>query len=150
MSKAVLLSDTRLINTPVANAYKKLIEPAEQLKWNTLYLEASYEPNGETKNGTTMTGNFKGSGKASVTFQNVQPDKEFTHYSQMKLFNVINLGEFHHTYKVVAKEGQTEFTQAISFEPKGAGVILKSVIVNNFKKRLPESFDEFQKYVEAN
>jgi hypothetical protein len=148
MKKPVILSDSRTIKTTVQNAYQKLIDPAEQVKWNTLYLEASLEPKGEVKNGSVMTGNFKGSGKAEVTFQNVQPDKEFTHYSKMKMFKLFNLGEFHHTYQVADKNGQTEITQTVSFEPKSLGLLLKSIIVNSFKKRLPESFDEFQKYAE--
>ena len=148
MKKAIKISGSRIINTSVQNAYNKLIDPAEQLKWNTLYLKASAEPNGAIRNGTIMTGNFKGSGKAIVEFQNVKPNQEFTHYSKMKLFNLINLGEFHHTYRVIDKNGQTEFTQTVFYEPKGLGRLLKSVIVKSFNKRLPESFDEFQKYVE--
>ncbi|HEX7367782.1 MAG TPA: hypothetical protein VF273_11830, partial [Pelobium sp.] len=116
--------------------------------WNTLYLDAKTEPAGEITNGTIMTGNFKGSGKAIVEFQNVQPNREFTHYSKMKMFNLINLGEFYHTYKIVDKNGQTEFTQTVSFEPKGIGKLLKSTIVKGFNDRLPTSFDEFQAYVE--
>lgn len=150
MSKKITLTGSRMINTSVEIAFKKLIEPAEQVKWNTLYLEASYEPKGAIKNGTVMTGNFKGSGKATVIFQNVKSNGEFTHYSKMKMFNLIPLGEFHHTYKVAAKNGKTEFTQTVCFEPKAFGIILKDVIVNGFKKRLPDSFDEFQKYVEVN
>ena len=149
MSDKIILTDSRLLNTSVENAYKKLIEPGEQVKWNTLYLEASTEPKGEIKNGTVMTGNFKGSGKATVTFQNVKLNQEFTHYSKMKMFNFINLGEFHHTYKLIDTNGQVEFTQTVSFEPKSLGLILKSVIVNSFKKRLPESFDEFEKYLQT-
>ena len=150
MKKAITLTESRIINTSVENAYQKLIEPTEQVKWNTLYLEATAEPKGEIRNGTMMTGNFKGSGKAIVEFQNVKPNQEFTHYSKMKMFNLINLGEFHHTYKVVDKNGQTEFTQIVSYEPKGFGRLLKNIIVKSFKKRLPESFEEFQKYVEVN
>jgi hypothetical protein len=98
MSKPVIISDNRIINTSAENAYQKLIDPAEQVKWNTLYLEASLEPKGEIKNGSVMTGNFKASGRATVIFQNVKPNKEFTHYSKMKMFNLFNLGEFHHNY----------------------------------------------------
>nr|WP_294898772.1 hypothetical protein [uncultured Pedobacter sp.] len=148
-NKATIISGSRIINTRVENAYKKLIEPNEQVKWNTLYLEAITEPKGEIRNGTIMTGTFKGSGKAIVEFQNVKPNQEFTHYSKMKMFNLIKLGEFHHTYKVVEKNGQTEFTQIVSYEPKSLGRLLKNIIVKSFKKRLPESFDEFQKYVET-
>jgi hypothetical protein len=147
MSNKIIITGSRLLSTSIENAYEKLISPAEQVKWNTLYLEASVEPKGEIKDGTIMTGNFKGSGKAIVTFQNVKPNQEFTHYSIMKMFNFITLGEFHHTYQLAEKNGQTEFTQTVSFEPKGFGIILKNVIVNSFKKRLPESFDEFQKYL---
>ncbi len=148
MSETFKLSDSRLINTSVSNAFKRLIEPEEQVKWNTLYIEATSNPKGEVFTGTIMTGNFRGSGKATVIFENVIPNKEFTHYSKMKMFGFINLGEFHHTYKVEEKDGQTEFTQSITFEPKSLGLILKRVIISSFKKRLPESFDEFQKYVE--
>jgi ligand-binding SRPBCC domain-containing protein len=150
MKNVFILTESRIINTSVENAYHKLIEPSEQVKWNGLYLEATAEPKGEIKNGTKMTGNFKGSGKAVVEFQNVKPNQEFTHYSKMKMFNLINLGEFHHTYKVVDKNGQTEFTQIVSYEPKGFGILLKNMIVKSFKKRLPESFDEFENYVVLN
>jgi hypothetical protein len=149
MNKVIILSESRIVNISVENAYRMLIYPSEQAKWNTLYLEFSIEPKGEIKNGTVMTGNFKGSGKATVTFQNVKSNQEFTHYSKMKMFDFINLGEFHHTYKMFEKKGQTEITQTVSFEPRGFGLILKSLIVNSFKKRLPESFDEFRKYVET-
>lgn len=149
MNNKIIITDSRLLNTSVENAYEKLIKPTEQVKWNTLYLEASAEPKGEIKDGTIMTGNFKGSGKATVIFQNVKPNQEFTHYSKMKMFNLINLGEFHHTYKLAAKNGQTEFTQTVSFEPKSFGLLLKNVIVTSFKKRLPESFNEFQKYLQT-
>ncbi len=67
----------------------------------------------------------------------------------MKIFNFINLGEFHHTYKIVAKKEKTEIIQTVSFEPKGLGKLLKNAIVKSFKKRLPDSFDKFQKYVEV-
>ena len=150
MNGAIILSDSRIVNASIKNAYQKLIDPAEQVKWNSLYLEATLDPKGEIKDGSVMTGNFKGSGKATVLFQNVQPYKEFTHYSKMKMFNVLNLGEFHHTYKVVDKNGQTEVIQTVSFKPRSFGLLLKSVIVNSFKKRLPESFNEFQHYVEMN
>jgi hypothetical protein len=149
-SNVIKLTDSRIINTSVENAFQKLIEPAEQLKWNTLYLEASAEPKGAIKNGTVMIGKFKGSGKGTVIFENVIHNSEFTHYSKMKMFNVINLGEFRHNYKVVERNGVTEFTQTVFFEPKGFGLLLKSVIVDSFTKRLPESFDEFKDYVEAN
>jgi hypothetical protein len=148
MNNQIILTDSRIINTSVENAYHRLIDPAEQVKWNTLYLEASIKPKGEIKNGTVMAGKFKGSGKATVTFQDVRPNQEFTHYSKMKMFNLINLGFFQHNYKVIDKNGKTEVTQTVVFDPKGFGVLLKSVIVNGFKKRLPESFNEFQKYVE--
>lgn len=147
MTKPTILTESKLLNASVKNVYKKLIEPAEQVKWNSLYLEASAEPEGEIKNGTVMVGNFKGSGKATVTFQNVQYNREFTHYSKMKIFGLIPLGEFHHTYKVADKSGQTELTQIVSFQPKGLGLVLKSMIVGSFEKRLPESFDEFQTYL---
>jgi hypothetical protein len=147
-SKSVIISGSRIVNASLANAYNKLIQPAEQVIWNSLYLDASLDPKGEIKNGSVMTGNFKGSGKATVIFQNVQQNKQFTHYSKMKMFNLFHLGEFHHTYIVADKNGQTEVTQIVSFEPKSFGLILKNVIVTSFKKRLPESFDEFQKYVE--
>ena len=150
MSRVIILSDSRIVNTSIKNAYQKLIDPAEQVKWNSLYLEATLDPKGEIRDGSVMTGNFKGSGKATVVFQNVQPYKEFTHYTKMKMFNLLNLGEFHHTYKVVDKNDQTEVTQTVSFEPKSYGLLLKSLIKNSFKKRLAESFDEFEKFIKEN
>ncbi|MBK0381667.1 SRPBCC family protein [Pedobacter sp. SD-b] len=146
-SKVITISGSRIINTSVEEAYQKLITPTEQVKWNSLYLEATTQPKGKIRNGTIMSGIFKGSGKAIVEFQNVKPNQEFTHYSKMKMFGFIKLGEFHHTYKVVGKNGQTAFTQIVSFEPKGFGRVLKNTIVKSFEKRLPESFDEFEKYV---
>ncbi len=144
----ITLKGDTLINAPAHEVFEKLVNPQEQPQWNTLYLEAAYEPKGEIKNGTVMTGKFKGSGKATVIFENVIPDHEFTHYSKLKLFNLINLGEFRHNYKVENINGKTKFTQTIFLQPKGLGKLLKSGIIKGFKKRMPESFEEFKRYAE--
>lgn len=142
------LTESVLVNAPKNEVFEKLINPQEQLKWNTLYIEASIEPKGEIKNGTVMTGKFKGSGKATVHFENIIPNQEFTHYSKLMMFNLIYLGEFRHNYKVEDAYGKTKFTQTVFLEPKGIGKLLQSTLVNGFKKRMPESFEEFKKYIE--
>ncbi len=144
----VELIDNTMVNAPLESVYEKLLNPKEQLKWNTLYLEASTKPDGPIKDGTVMTGLFKGSGKATVTFENVIPNKEFTHFSKLMIFNMIYLGDFRHTYKVEDVNGSTKFTQKVVFEPKGLGKIMIGTIMKGFKSRLPESFKEFKAYAE--
>lgn len=141
------LTGTRSIMASADDVYRMLIEPQEQLKWNTLYLEASHSPPGEVRTGTVMVGNFKGSGRATVHFENVVPGREFTHASQLMMFGV-PLGAFRHTYLVESEAERTRFTQTVALEPRGVGVFLAGIILRSLAKRLPESFDEFQQYAE--
>jgi len=141
------LSGQALIDAPLGEVYRKLLEPSEQLRWNSLYLAVQVNPSGEITNQTVMTGTFKGSGKATVSFENIIRDQEFTHRSQMKLFNSIALGEFRHKYEVAAQGEQTLVTQTVTFEPRGLGKLLERVILNGFRNRLPESFAELGRYV---
>jgi hypothetical protein len=147
-SDTFTISDTIIVNAPVDVVYEQLINPREQLKWNTLYLQAEVKPEGDIETGSVMTGTFKGSGKATVHFEDVVKNRQFTHYSQLKLFNIVYLGEFRHHYQVEDDGGNTRFTQTVVVRPKGLGKLLKTVLASNFKKRLPESFAEFRKYAE--
>lgn len=138
-----------VVDAPLSEVYRKLLEPTEQLRWNSLYLAVQVEPSGEIADHTVMTGTFKGSGKATVTFEDVICNQEFTHHSQMKLFNVIALGEFRHRYEVKAQGTQTLVTQTVLFTPKGLGKLLQRMILGGFRKRLPESFAEFKRYAQT-
>ena len=144
----IQLSDSAIIDAPLSEVYEKLLNPQEQLKWNTLYLSAHTTPAGPIQNGTVMTGTFKGSGKATVHFEQVIPNDTFTHYSRLMMFNLLYLGEFRHTYRVEDVAGKTKFTQTVFVEPRGLGKLLKKVLIDGFRKRLPESFAEFKRYAE--
>lgn len=141
------ISESTVVKSSVDIVFEGLLNPQEQLKWNTLYLEVHTEPKGEIKNGTVMTGKFKGSGKAKVYFENIFPNHEFTHYSKLKMFGIIYMGEFRHRYKVEGGHGQTKITQTVFFEPKGIGHLFQATIIKGFKDRLPESFQEFRNYL---
>lgn len=143
------MQGSSVLDIPAREAFEKLLEPKEQLKWNTLYLEVHTEPAGAIRSGTVMTGRFKGSGKATVRFENVIPGEEFTHHSEMMLFNLFPLGEFRHKYRVSQPGALTVFTQTVTFSPKGLGRLLQGMIVKGFKNRLPESFREFKAYAEG-
>ncbi len=148
-NRVIELTGSALVDAPLAEVYEKLLNPQEQLKWNTLYLSASTTP-GPIRTGTVMQGRFKGSGKATVHFENVVPNQTFTHYSKLLLFNLLYLGEFRHTYHVVASGTQTKVTQTVRVSPQGLlGKVLKMALVNGFRKRLPESFAEFKRYAET-
>ena len=144
----VTISQSTFLNSPAKEVFEKLLNPLEQLKWNTLYLEVHTESRGRIKNGTVMYGKFKGSGKAVVHFENIVTDTEFTHYSKLKMFNLIYLGEFRHNYKVESTALKTKVTQTVFLEPKGLGLLLKTALVKSFKKRMPESFKELKNYIE--
>jgi len=141
------ISESIVVKSSVDIVFKGLVDPREQLKWNTLYLHVHTEPDGDVKNGTVMTGKFKGSGKATVYFENVIPNQEFTHYSKLMLFGLIYLGEFRHKYEVEGNISQTKITQTVFFDPRGIGYILQATIIKKFKDRLPESFREFSNYL---
>lgn len=143
----ITISGNTVVNSSVDTVFKGLVDPLEQLKWNTLYLEVHTEPSGDVKNGTVMTGKFKGSGKATVYFEDVIPNHEFTHYSKLRLFGLIYLGKFRHKYQVEGNGSQTKITQTVFFDPKGIGYILQSTMIKNFRDRLPESFKEFRNYL---
>ncbi len=145
----LVLSRSETIEAPLARVYAALVNPAEQMRWNTLYLEAALSPPGPVKNGSVMTGRFKGSGRARVEFQQVVFEKEFTHHSRMTLFQSIPLGDFFHTYQVEPEpQGTgTRVTQKVRFLPSGLGRLLKKVLMNAFEKRLPDSFKELNSYL---
>jgi carbon monoxide dehydrogenase subunit G len=148
MSKDILtLSGSASVSAPPDVVFQMLIDPAEQVKWNSLYEEAHVEPAGEVRTGSVMKGTFKGSGKSTVYFEDVIAGRQFVHYSPLKMFNLINLGEFRHKYEVADAGGQTRVTQTVYFEPKGVGKLLAGTVMGSFKKRLPESFQEFERYL---
>lgn len=142
------LTGQAMIHAPLSKVYNQLLDPGEQLQWNSLYLTVEVHPSGEITDRTVMTGTFKGSGKATVSFEKVIPDREFTHHSRMMLFNLIPLGEFWHRYEVAPRADGTLVTQTVMFAPSGLGFVLASLILNGFRNRLPESFAEFKRYAE--
>jgi hypothetical protein len=147
-NERLTLSDSVILDAKARDVFRKLIEPAKQVKWNSLYEEAEVEPAGEVQTGSIMRGKFKGSGRSTVHFEDVIPDRQFVHYSPLKMFNLIYLGEFRHKYEVKEEEnGKTRFTQTVYFEPKSLGRLLGAMVMGSFRKRLPESFKEFEKYL---
>ncbi len=146
MPKSLTLTDSRIIAAPLADVYRQLVQPEAQLQWNSLYLEASVSPPGEVRTGSVMVGRFKGSGRATVHFDDVRPNECFTHVSELKLLGLA-LGSFRHTYRVEPAPGGTRFTQHVELSPRGVGVLLASTLMKGFASRLPESFDEFARFV---
>jgi len=143
------LQASRVLNATVTDLYRILVEPAEQLRWNSLYLEAAAAPPGEIRSGSTLRGRFKGSGRASVTFLNVVKDRQFTHHTLMKFpYTAITLGRFDHTYTVEESAGGTLVTQHLVFDPSRFGRLMALLIMRSFRRRLPISFDELQAYAE--
>lgn len=144
------LQASRVLRAPVADLYRILVEPAEQLRWNSLYLEAVADPPGEIRSGSTLRGRFKGSGPASVTFVEVMKDQHFTHHTLMTIpHTAITLGRFDHTYSVQQTGGGTLVTQHLLFAPSGLGRLMAPLIMRSFRRRLPISFDELQTYAET-
>jgi hypothetical protein len=126
-----------------------LVNPAEQLKWNSLYLEASVRPHGPIRDGSRLTGRFKGSGRATVTFVDVVDNERFTHHSVMSVPGTsVRIGTFDHTYSVHPTAGGTEVTQHVRFEPSAIGRLMTPLIIASFRRRLPASFDELRTYAE--
>lgn len=147
--KARELLASRVLRAPVTDLYRILVEPAEQLRWNSLYLEAVVDPPGEIRSGSALRGRFKGSGSASVTFVDVVKDRHFTHHTVMTFpYTAITLGRFEHTYSVQESGGGTLVTQHLRFAPSGLGRLMAPVIMRSFRRRLPTSFDELQAYAE--
>lgn len=139
----------RVLRAPVADVYRILVEPAEQLRWNSLYLEAAADPPGEIRSGSTLRGRFKGSGPVSVTFVDVVKDRQFTHHTLMTIpYTAIALGRFDHTYSVQESGGGTLVTQHLRFAPSRLGKLMAPMIMRSFRLRLPTSFDELQAYAE--
>ena len=140
------LTGSSVVPAPPDLAYRALVEPAEQMKWNTLYLEASQEPAGPIKDGSIMRGVLKGTGQATVHFDDVAPGQHFTHRSAMQIRG-ISLGDFTHRYEVLVASGVTTVRQTIRYEPTGLGRPLARIIMRSFAKRLPESFTELNHYL---
>lgn len=142
------LTGTTMVSSPPERVFSALVEPSEQLAWNSLYLEVNVSPPGAIATGTVMTGRFKGSGRARVEFQDVRPGEEFTHHSKMSIAPGWTVGEFWHTYEVEGEGTQTRITQTVRFLPTGIGVALSGLIMRSFRRRLPESFTELLTYLD--
>lgn len=141
---------TQFVAAGAAEVYRVLIDPAEQLRWNSLYVEASVSPPGPISSGSRLSGRFKGSGRAEVTFVDVVPGQRFTHHSVLRVPGTpVVIGSFDHTYIVATRGSGAEVTQRVQLGPTGLGRLLAPLIMASFRRRLPVSFDELRRFVEG-
>lgn len=144
----ITLSESRVVNVPADAAYRMLFEPAELLKWNTNFLLAKPEPEGDIRSGTILKSSTKSTGKTIIVCEEVLPGKRFTYNSAVKIMCLIPLGTQRHKYEVEGLGERSKITQTISFIPKGLGKIFKRSITNGFRKIIADSFDDFRVYAE--
>lgn len=145
-SHQVALAGERWIAGEPAELFDLLIDPKGQLAWNSLYLEAGMTEAGPIRDGSVMTGRFKGAGRASVTFADVVPGKEFAHLSTLAAVRIVRLGSFRHHYGVEPSGEGTLVRQTVTIDLTWVGRLLRSAITSAMAKRLPESFDELAAY----
>src|SRR6476646_9833586 len=67
------LSGSDIVGATPERAYRALVDPDEQVQWNTLYRSAAVEPSGEISTGSEMHVDIKGSGRSRVYFDDVRP-----------------------------------------------------------------------------
>ncbi|KRE61129.1 hypothetical protein ASG78_12335 [Nostocoides sp. Soil756] len=144
--RAYTVTGAACVEAPVGRVYAALLNPDEQLRWNSLYLQAEMSTPEPIATGSVMTGRFKQSGRSVITFDAVVPNETFTHKVMMKA-GPIALGSFAHTYRVQAVPTGTEVTQHVRFEPTGLGRLLAPLIMKAFEARLPVSFHELEQYL---
>ena len=142
-NKPVVVTRVCSVDTNIPDTYRLLSDTALQLKWNTQWSEARQTPEGEVKNGFTLTLFFKSGERAQYIMTNVIPDSQFTYFSQMKVLGWFHLGDVFHTFNVVEKNGKTEITQKVLFEPKGMGTYVKGSIIKSYIKRMEKIFEDF-------
>lgn len=142
------ITGTAFVHAPPDRVYAAVVDPREQLRWNSLYLEASLTEPGPVTTGSVMTGRFKGSGRSVVTFDDVRPGERFTHRSSLHL-GPVDLGHFQHTFIVQMASGGTDLTQQIRFHPVGLGNLVAPLLRRAFRARLPASFRELELYLTA-
>lgn len=143
-----ILTGAAVVDAAVDRVYAALLHPSEQLRWNSLYLEASLVGPGPITTGSVMTGRFKGSGRSVVTFEAVRRNEHFTHRSAMHL-GPVPLGSLRHTFQVRAVPAGTEVTQLVRFGPTGIGHLVAPLVLRAFRSRLPDSFHELDAYLSA-
>lgn len=144
--KVYTVTGAACIKAPVGRVYAALLNSDEQLRWNSLYLQAEMSTPGPIATGSVMTGRFKQSGRSVITFDAVVPNETFTHKVIMTV-GPIALGSFAHTYRVQAVSTGTEVTQHVRFEPTGLGRLLAPLVMKAFEARLPVSFHELDQYL---
>lgn len=144
--KAREVARTEVVDAPVERVYEALVDPQQQLQWNSLYLEAAITPPRPIATGTVMTGRFKGSGRAVVVFDAVVPGRTFTHVSDMRA-GPVAVGKFRHTYRIRQVGEGTEVFQHVAFAPSGVAYPFAPLIMRAFRSRLPASFDELRHYL---
>ena len=142
------IADSIVVAAPRELVFDLLAEPRQQARWNSLYQSIDAVSDTPVRDGSTFSGRFKGSGRATVTFERVRPGIDFVHRAAVAIAGRIVLGQMRHTYAVADAPGGTRFTQTVEFVPSGLGKLLAGMLRGAFAKRLPESFEEFRSFVE--
>ena len=143
------ITDSTVVRAPRELVFDLLAEPRQQARWNSLYQSIDAVSDIPVRDGSTFSGRFKGSGRATVTFERVRPGIDFVHRATVAVAGRIVLGQMRHTYAVADAPGGTRFTQTVEFMPSGLGKLLAGMLRRAFVKRLPESFEEFRTFVET-
>lgn len=133
-------------------AFSLLLSPNEQLKWNPIYISAEIDNttpigvNGEPVNGTMVKGNFKGSGKMILVYQDILQDEEFTHYAGDLFFGGFRLADFKHRYQVLDLDnGKVKFTQTMTLHCTLFGWLVRFIIQYDLKRAIEEGANALEK-----
>ncbi len=143
------ITDSIVVRAPRELVFDLLAEPRQQARWNSLYQSIDRVSDIPVRDGSTFSGHFKGSGRATVTFERVRPGIDFVHRAAVAIAGRIVLGQMRHTYAVADAPGGTRFTQTVEFVLSGLGKPFAGMLRGAFAKRLHESFDEFRSFVET-
>jgi uncharacterized protein YndB with AHSA1/START domain len=139
------VSESAVIERPPAEVFEVAADPYEQLKWDpgTLKSVEKLTP-GPLGRSSRYRGEFKGFGTVEYEFDEFEPGRRFTHYTEMKIANVRHIFEFE-----AVPEGN-RLTQSIVAEPKGMGKLMAPIIKVMMKRRLRTINSELRQYLLQN
>lgn len=130
-----------------AALYRDVADPHRQADWNTLYESVKASEPFVVADGARFSGVFKGFGAVEVRVEDVS-ELAFTHVAPLRMLGFC-LGAFRHSYVVSSDphEPVSTLTQTVRVSTTGAGRLLTGVFKRAFGDRMPESFEELNRYI---
>ena len=143
----ISVSESLVIERPLAEVFTTVADPFTQLKWDTNGLiEVKQLTEGPLQKGARYHGKAKGMGgtmEFDYEYIEYEPNRRFVHLSPLPF------GEGRHIFEFEAAANGTHLTQTIQVKPKGIFKLLAPVLKMGLRQRLQQINAGLRQYLVA-